>query len=227
MLFSDSSIRQFEIPPNLIEFQEGWCQETPYLTEIKIDKKNSHFILYEDLILLRKSSIEIDGFDVLVFCVRNILHAIIQSYIKRIGPYAFDECRYLKFVDIQTIEKFAFHNSSIERFIISPHIEKIGAAAFKSCNHLKTIDIQMKSELKTIEKEAFKNTEIECFVFPPHLTYIGEYAFEKCRKLQIVEFEENSEIEIIDLCIFESCASIVIMIPKNVIDHLKLIKIDE
>ena len=64
----------------------------------------------------------------------------------------------------------------------------------------------MKSELKTIEKEAFKNTEIECFVFPP-LTYIGEYAFEKCRKLQIVEFEENSEIEII-------------MIPKNVIDHL-------
>ena len=70
--FCLSSVECLTIPSNLTDLQDGWCLETDKLTKIFVSKNNPRYSLYEDKIIIGKSTIENDVYDVLVFSVRNI-----------------------------------------------------------------------------------------------------------------------------------------------------------
>ena len=51
--------------------------------------------------IIGKSSIEKDKFDVLIFCARNAEKVRIPNFIKTIGSYSFNKCYQLRSGEIQ------------------------------------------------------------------------------------------------------------------------------
>lgn len=221
--FFNSRIEFISIPSNLVELQEGWCAGTPKLTKFQIISNNQKYSNYENQFIIGKSSLEIENFDLLVFSVRDIKTAKIPSFIEKIEPYAFNECRKIKNVEfcknskIQTIEKLAFYFSSIEKISIPEKLTKIGQLSFYCCQKLRNIEIPKNSRLQIIEKSAFYDSGIECFTIPASLMIIDEYAFYSCKKLQIIEIDEDSRLKFINHRIFDDNANVLIMSRVNLI----------
>ena len=215
--FYESSIESLTIPATLIDLNEGWCSGASNLNIIKINPKNKRYSFFDEKFIIGKTSIEQENFDVLVFCIRNIKTVTIPSFIKIIGPYAFEMCKKLKEVDIsidsklEIIDKYAFKCSSIEKFCTPPCLKKICFSAFSLCDNLNYINIPSNSELNTIEENAFWTSSIKSFVFPSSLSKIDETSFLWCFDLKIVEF--NSEISCIDEKILKKFKHTLIMIP--------------
>ena len=135
--FNSTNIESFSIPSNLIEFKDGWCFGLTKLKEIEISPDNQRYKVYEDKLIIEKSSIEHENYDCLVF--RDIKTAMIPNFIEHIYSFAFEECFDLKTIEIpadsklKTIDDFAFNNASIERVVIPSQVEQIGEGAFHSC----------------------------------------------------------------------------------------------
>lgn len=224
--FFDSSIESLTIPASLVDLKEGWCSGANNLTTISVDPKNKRYSFFDEKFIIGKSSIEQENFDVLVFCIRNIQTVIIPSFIKIIGPYAFEMCKKLKKVDfeidskLEIIEKFAFSCSSIEKFFIPPCLKKIGVSAFSVCENLHYLSIPSNSELNTIDENAFWTSSIKSFVIPSHISNINETSFVWCFELEIVEIDENSEINCINEKILKNFKNAIIMIPVKLNDRL-------
>lgn len=112
--------------------------------------------------IIGKSSINSEFFDILIFCFRNVEKVTIPNFIRVIDSYSFNRCKQLKTVEIpfdsnlQEIKKKAFFNSSIEMFTIPSHLTSIEEGAFCFCEKLKSIEIPSDSKLKTIKKKALK-----------------------------------------------------------------------
>lgn len=101
----ESKIQSISIPASLIDLQDGWCDFTNNLTEIIIDVDNPRYAIYENVMIIGKStSIDQEYFDVLVFCSRSISEITIPNFIEIIGPFCFDNCKFL--------EKITFLNDS-------------------------------------------------------------------------------------------------------------------
>lgn len=100
----------------------------------------NHITYYGDDFILKKSKTKNDIFDVIIFARINIEKVIIPSFIKKIAPYAFYNCKKIKqliFQDdmkLETIEKYAFSNSSIDQIIISSPLQDIKNVNFNNEN---------------------------------------------------------------------------------------------
>lgn len=181
--FYDSSIESLTIPASLIDLNEGWCSGVCNLNIININPNNERYSFFDEKFIIGKSSIEQENYDVLIFCIRNIKKVIIPSFIKIIGPYAFEMCKKLKEVDIsigsklETIDKYAFFCSSIEKFCTPPCLKKICFSAFSLCKKLRYLNIPSNSELNTIEENAFWTSSIKSFVLLSSLSKIYESSF--------------------------------------------------
>lgn len=79
---------------------------------------NKRYKNYEGSIVIGKSDIENDEFDVLVFVGRNAKSFLVPPFITKISPHAFSK-------------------SQIENIYIPPQITAIGANAFDNCTKLK------------------------------------------------------------------------------------------
>ena len=104
------------------------------LQKIDVSEGNPIFKSYDNFIL-GKLSVDKQDYDVLIFAERDIKNATIPSFIKIIGPYAFNFCTNLEKVEIsndselEIIEKYAFSKSSKKikidlLFITVKHLEK-------------------------------------------------------------------------------------------------------
>ena len=93
-------------------------------------------------IIIGKSTLNSSLFDSLYFASRNILQVKIPSSIKKIAPYAFSDCKYLKFVDLpensslEIIGNNSFSNTEILSITIPKHVKIIGEKAFEYCSNL-------------------------------------------------------------------------------------------
>ena len=202
-LITETTIESFIIPSKVVEIQDGWCQSTPFLTEIKMIGKNENFIYYKDQFLLGKSTQESEIFDVLLFARRDIEHAIIPSFITRISSYSFENCCNLTKLEIEEnsqleiICDYAFSNTSIEKISIPPSLTTIQVGAFFECQDLLKVDIPSDSKLQIINDYSFYSTSIFYIFIPPHVTFIGGASFSNCRWLKQIEIPPNSELRII------------------------------
>ena len=131
--------------------------------------KNQYFKNYNDQLVVGKTDIKNEDFDILVFVSRDVKTIIIPSNIKIISSYAFS-------------------GSLISSIYIPPSVIKICKHAFQYCDQLLNIQIPTNSNLHKIGKYAFKNTSITSIYIPSRMTHISEGAFSDCIQLQKVEF---------------------------------------
>lgn len=193
--FNLSSIEIIKIPATVVELKKGWTNGARNLKKIEVDSKNPLFQLYENKIIIGKSSIEKDGFDVLVCCVKNIKNVTIPDFIEIIEQNAFSDC------------------SMIREITFPPKLKCIGQKVFEHCKNLKKVNFSENSELESIENEAFYKTAIECISIPSHVTKIYKRSFSGLNNLQIVEIDDNSELELIDEDIFSYLNNVILMVP--------------
>lgn len=170
--FYGSAIESVSIPSKVEDLKEFWCKNTPQLNKICISKNNKKFFYYENKMLIGKSDLNSDIFDVLFFVNRDVDSVLIPSFIKKIGSFAFAHCQNLKEIEFEensnltSIEKGAFASSLIESITIPKHVKVIGEEAFIRCYRLKKIEFAKDSELQIIEKHAFKDSMITSISIP-------------------------------------------------------------
>ncbi|KAK8886999.1 hypothetical protein M9Y10_038034 [Tritrichomonas musculus] len=185
--------------------KNGWCRGTAKLTEISIVQNNEKNISnYKDSFIIGKSDLTNEYFDVLLIARRDIQKVAIPSFIRKIGQYAFDECKQIQSIKfssdskLKSIDNYAFFNSSLESISIPRKVANIGDFAFSFCNQLKSIEYCQNSKLSLIENYAFSDSSLEKIFIPSYVTRIGKYAFSYCRNFRNVDFADSSELEIID-----------------------------
>ena len=222
-----------------------------YLQNVNLIESKQQNIKYHNnnQLLLGKSDTKSDTFDILIYTSKKAKFVDIPSSVKTINSYAFDNSSVEKVVFNENIEKIGknvftncsklyqvdfpkkskinkipaqtFMKSSIHHFHLPSYITEIGANAFLGCKNLCYLDVPSNSELKVIKRDIITTTNCKSFWIPPHVTQLDDFAFQN-RSLQIIQFDENSELETI--LINENCfrGQIIIMIPSNLIDRIRV-----
>lgn len=199
--FSYSSLRYLQIPENAI-LQDGWCSDTAHLTSITINPKNRRYSSKDGRIIIGKSEIEKDEYDILVFCVRSMENVNIPSSIEVISPNAFEYCKNLQQVAFSSLSKlriiddYSFFYSSIRSIIIPSSVTLIGKSCFAECRSLSYVSFSDQSKLETIGEYAFAHSSIVKIEIPSSFLHIGKYAFYSCKNLLKVSFSNNSKLQI-------------------------------
>ena len=85
------------------------CNATGNLTKVKISPKNKNLVFCEDKLLIGKSDIKSDVFDILYFARRDIEEVIIPPFIRIISPYAFNFCQ--KLTKAEFLRRFKASNN--------------------------------------------------------------------------------------------------------------------
>lgn len=197
--FSESGIESLTIPSKVEKLENGWCEKVDRLKNINIMKENKCFTWYNDQFILGKSDPKSDKFDVLLFARRDIQVANIPSFIKRIGPCAFENCKqiiklnFLPNSELEKIEFNAFKCSSIQKICIPSHVKKISKSAFELCKNLSHVTFESNSELKSIGKFAFAHSAIEDFTIPDKVEEIKYGCFCGTESLNSIKIDVKNK----------------------------------
>lgn len=230
--FHEILIDSISIPSSIINLKSGWCCSTPKLNNIKIlPRSEKNVVYYENKILLGKSDLNSENYDVLHFANRNIQSVTIPPFVKIIDSFSFENCSQLKSIDIPThselqiIGDCAFSYTSINKICISNHITKIGENAFFQCRELQRIEISENSELTEIDDRVFNESGIKSIYLPESLRKIKEDTFRDCENLLIIEMGRNISPTIIKCVIYSRSIfnwerKLIIMIPPMFIQSI-------
>ena len=80
--FADSSIESIFISSSVTCLSEGWCKGTSKLKKVKIMPKNKYFICFDNDMILGKSDIQSQNYDIILFVNRDIKKIKIPSFVK-------------------------------------------------------------------------------------------------------------------------------------------------
>lgn len=208
--FNLSSIEIIKIPATVVELKKGWTNGARNLKKIEVDSKNPLFQLYENKIIIGKSSIEKDNFDVLVFAEPDITELTIPDFIEIIGSHSFKNYEFIEKVDftpnskLRVIEEHAFSGSSIKKISLPASLIEIQESAFSNCENLQNVEIDENSKLENIGRYAFSSTSIEEFYIPEKIKIIKEGTFSQCNNLHNIKFCKENNVEEIEGLSFES-----------------------
>ena len=174
-----TTISEFTIPPNVESFQDYWCFEANDIKMIKLMPNCKNFLCCDNKYIIGKSDIKSDNYDTLVFVHRDIEKVTIPSFIKYIGPYAFQLCNNLKsieFADDSQLEIIdtSFSNSAIESISIPASVRIISQSSFWNCNKLKNVEFKRNSNLEYIGRCAFAFSSIESISIPSNVEDLDE-----------------------------------------------------
>ncbi|KAK8843557.1 hypothetical protein M9Y10_024614 [Tritrichomonas musculus] len=221
--FSHSSVEFLSIPSSIVHLN-NCLLKTPKLNTIKIiECEEENVRSFDGQLIIGKTDIKRDIFDVLLFGPRNIKEVFIPSFIKKIGSNAFNECSQLFSVtfsedsQLESIENDAFSDSSIESIIIPKGVVNIGECAFMNCSNLKNVYFSKHSKLRVFRKSSFLFSSIEYICIPSHVMKIEKHAFSGCRNLKKIEFEKNCKLRIIEKRAFSDSSIESISIPRHVL----------
>lgn len=118
---------------------------------------------------------------------------------------------------VESIERFAFCNSSLSTVTLPQSVKTIGIGAFEGCENLQKIDIP--EEVKNIKELTFVGcSDLKEISIPKYLKSIGYYAFSGCTSLQRIIIPDT--IESIGSCAFKDCDSLSIYIYSQTYKRL-------
>lgn len=201
--FYNNVIEELSIPSKLVELKKGWCSCTQYLDKIIISPENPRYCSIDNLYVFGKSSMELDYYDSLIFCSRQIEtfdFSIFNSY---------------SFINIKIIGPHSFAFTLIDEIKIPSSVTLIDTASFANCKYLKKIAFDEDSMLETIDYNAFAGSAISSISFPSKLKKIETFAFVFCSNLKIIEFKDDSLIESIGHDPFKWCKDPICMAPAR------------
>lgn len=89
--FYESNIDELYLPRNVQQLEDQWCSGTSKLKAIKISPNNKYLKMIDDKILVGKSNLESDNFDILYFAIRSIDKVFIQNFPLYNMPYKLNE----------------------------------------------------------------------------------------------------------------------------------------
>lgn len=177
--FAFSPIERISIPSSVVNIGREWLRGTRKLADVKVTQNEVENVSYfDDSFIVAKSDLNSDFFDVLLFVRRDIEHAVIPSFVRRISPFAFDSCQQLKTLEfhenseLQIIDKFAFSGISIDTISIPASVIRIDESAFSKVMNLKSVTFSSDSKLRTLEKRAFSSPSIESISIPSSIKEI-------------------------------------------------------
>ncbi|KAK8897364.1 hypothetical protein M9Y10_015308 [Tritrichomonas musculus] len=151
-------IDELYIPSKFESFHENWCFAN-YKVKLIVspDNKNFKYADGEHQILIGKSNINSENFDVVVLANRTIKNAKIPSTIKYISSYAFSNCFRYKLEHISTLFYFfieipedsqivsfgkeSFSCCSIKKIFIPANFESFGYNCYSGADYLTDIKI--------------------------------------------------------------------------------------
>lgn len=103
--FFSTKITNIFIPASVVELEERCFDNLCNLKKIEIDPKNPYFKIYEDKILLKKSSLEKESYDILLFSFKDIREITIPESIEIISSSSFYKCNKLYSVNFPANSK--------------------------------------------------------------------------------------------------------------------------
>lgn len=167
-LFAWSSIEKLTIPSSVCNFESGWCNGLFDLKKVVISPNNHYFMNVNDKMIIGKSDLSSDDYDVLLFVSHGIEKVVIPSFIKQISD-------------------FSFSNSSIKSILIPSHVKRICKSAFSGCKQLEFVEFEKNSELETIEDLVFEGSSINRLKIP---SSVINFSDEWCKGAnQLVDIE--------------------------------------
>lgn len=197
-----SGIESLTIPKNVEIFEDKWNKDAYHLKDLNISKENQNLSYLDDKhkIVIGKTNLMKDEFDVLIFSSVSIQQAFIPSTIKYIKPYAFANCNKLKNIEfsedtkIETFEHSLFiFCTNLERIKIPSSVKHICSQCFFACTNLNTVEIHTNSQLETIGRFAFFNNQIESLFFPSKLETLEDFWQSDMQNLVNIEISPENE----------------------------------
>ena len=180
---------QFQKLNNFI-YQQAWLNSRKdgvdiqlIWNKVEIDPRNPRYSVIDWKFIIGKSDIKNDGYDIFVFAVRDIIEALIPSYIKIIGLHAFNNCANLQKPWIST--KFWTSNHLQRNFCKfnqdSQSHNPSSWVPFHYAQVLTRIEISQNSEFQSFGL-CFNGSSINSIFVPSQLRGISFY---ECQQLQI------------------------------------------
>lgn len=175
--FSDSSIIEFVIPPNLTQIGPRSF----------FSCKNLGSVTFSD-----SSKLEI--IDALSFQMTGLISINVPSHVRQIGVNAFNHCEKLSSVNFSEDSELTFIGDSafsfcsqLQEITIPSKVQSIGSSTFSYCARLKSVTFTKNSELNSMGVGVFAGTSLERISIPLSVTDIEKY-FGSCKKVTTLEF---------------------------------------
>ena len=220
--FCNSSIKSITIPSGVEKIGEGCFSLTSQLNDIKVAEcKEKNFSCYKGNLILGKSDIKSDTFDVLFLARRDIKVVSVPSYIKEISPYAFIFCHRIQKVEFSddskliSLGKHSFSNSSLSSILFPSSVTNVGEYAFYQCTRLEKVEFKDNSKKTSISKFAFGATGISSIAIHQNVWQIDQFAFSYCKNLKLFEIPENSMLKSFNIDTFKGSPNVIITFPVN------------
>ena len=223
-VFNQAYVKRLFITPTLLNLEEGWCNNIPYLISIVVSPSNHRYLFYEQNYLLERPNVKSDTFDILRFAQRDIQNAVIPSFVKTIAPFTFSYCKRLQTIEfskdseLRTIGSNTFRNSGLTEITIPSKVTSIESNCFFQCKKLKTVKFSENSELRKIGDSAFESSSIKEIEIPSNVREIGSSCFSNCSNIDsfTFKFKKNSKTCSIQSDFINSSNLEHIVVPSNV-----------
>ncbi|KAK8852748.1 hypothetical protein M9Y10_017738 [Tritrichomonas musculus] len=101
--FFRTSIQSVTMPSRLANLKDGWCWGTTKVFNVQVPSLNKNFGSIEGDFIVGKSEEQSNDYDMIVFARKDAIRITIPQNIKKIAPYAFDQCEKLRFVTFDQI----------------------------------------------------------------------------------------------------------------------------
>lgn len=206
--FFGTSLQKIVMPPSLENLKDGWCWGTTNVFNIQVPSLNKNFGTIANNYIIGKSENEINDYDTLIFARKDSKVIVLPLKIKRIAPYAFDQCQKLKAVISEQPE---IPIDSKLPPIPTPSSEPKESEASKENNK---DEEEQKNECKAlilpqqIDDNAFRgSTNLISVELLGDEVCVGQSSFLSCKNLHAISFPNS--------CIFSVCQDSFKGAPRN------------
>lgn len=186
-------------PKAFTTFSESEMDHLSYLTQFEVDERNARFRSVDGVLFNKKCDIILRYPPKKAGTVYSIPYCI-----AKVASYAFADCRLLRIVEIgekvETIEKDAFFNSSLQAIKVNPNNENYASYEYalfsknmeelirfpKRCS---TINFVIPTGVQSITENAFYGcNNLKSVSIPLTVTQIGSKAFSHCYHMSTVTY---------------------------------------
>lgn len=178
--FIESPVETIFFPPKVDFLENNWCNYTFQLANILVSPENKRFT-YLDIdhkIVIGKSDLNSETYDVLIFVSREIVKVFVPAFIKKINSCSMSDCTFMR--------KIEFEENS--------QLQVIDEGSFSGCN---LTSISFPNELKIVEKNSFfLCSELKTVEFLSDEIELKYNSFSDCESLLLISIPNARLVKI-------------------------------